>query len=126
MKYFSEKELQCKETGKVCLHPTFEIELPKYREALGFPLYVNSCCRSREYNALIGGSPRSYHLFEGVDDGREGTLAIDLRVKNDKKRVIMVQLALEMGWSVGVYNKFIHIDRRVDIGKPQVCFWGKY
>lgn len=126
MKYFSDDELRCKSSGAVKLDPNFEKTLLEYRETVAHPLYVNSCCRSTEHNKAIGGAERSYHLYEGVDDGRKGTLAIDLRVQNDKQRANMVKTALLMGWSVGIYRTFIHIDRRVDIGKPQVCFWGKY
>lgn len=125
-KYFSHKELMCKGNGVVKLDPRFAEALFIYREALDTPLYPNSCCRSPEHNAHVGGAQSSYHLYEGVDDGRQGTLAIDLRVPNDEERVTMVALALSLGWSVGVYRTFIHIDRRVDIGKPQVLFWGKY
>jgi len=124
--YFSDSELQCRATNIVELDINFERELLLYRETLGFPLIVNSCCRSFAHNKKIGGSETSYHIYEDVGDGRQGTLAIDLAVKNDKQRTEMVAVALNLGWSVGVYKSFIHIDRRVDIGKKQVCFWGKY
>lgn len=124
--YFSDNELKCRKTGVVKLDPNFEREILLYRKGIGIPLHVNSCCRSVQHNIDIGGSRSSYHLYEGVNDSRKGTLAIDLRVHSDNVRVDMVALALQLGWSVGVYSSFIHIDRRVDIGKPQVCFWGKY
>jgi len=124
--YFSDDELKCKGSGVVKLDPHFRRALLIYRETVDIPLYVNSCCRSLEHNADIGGARSSYHLYEGVNDDRQGTLAIDLKVHSDKERAIMVSRALSLGWSVGVYKSFIHIDRRVDVGKPQVCFWGKY
>lgn len=126
MKYFSKNELKCKGSGVVKLDPRFEKALLEYRETVNHPLYVNSCCRSTDHNKSIGGAWSSYHLYEGVSDGRRGTLAIDLRVQSDGQRANMVRDALLLGWSVGVYKTFIHIDRRIDIGKPQVCFWGKY
>lgn len=122
--YFSDDELKCKESGVVKLDPHFSRALLMYRESLGFPLYVNSCCRSIRHNDSVGGAPRSYHLFEGVNDGRQGTLAIDLHVKDSVKRAIMVKEALIYGWSVGVYKTFIHIDRRVDVGAQQIMFRG--
>lgn len=125
-KYFSNNELKCTNTGVVKLDPRFDEALFDYREALQHPLYVNSCCRSVAYNSEIGGSKNSYHLYHGVMDGREGTLAIDLRVQSDGQRANMVSIALMLGWSVGVYRTFIHIDLRTALGKEQVCFWGKY
>lgn len=124
--YFTDEELACKGSGIVKLDPLFAGKLLFYRETLGFPLIVNSCCRSWEHNQNVGGAMASYHLFEGVEDGREGTLAIDLKVPNDKKRAIMIETALAQNWSVGVYKSFIHIDMRTVLGKPQACFWGRY
>lgn len=125
-KYFSDGELCCKCCGEKKLDPYLERELYIYRETLDFPLFPNSCCRCPKHNANVGGAPNSYHKTAEVDDGREGTLAIDLRVANDAQRAVMVTVALNLGWSVGVYKNFIHIDRRIDIGRAQVCFWGKY
>lgn len=125
-KYFTDSELACKGSGVVLLDPRFADNLFVYREAVDMPLNPDSCCRSTAHNTSIGGAKSSYHLYEGINDGRLGTLAIDLRVPNDKQRVIMVAKALKLDWSVGVYKTFIHIDRRVDVGKPQVLFWGKY
>lgn len=124
--YFSDEELKCKGSGIVKLDPNFERELLIYRETVGLPMYVNSCCRSEKYNAEIGGAKTSYHMFEGVEDGRKGTLAIDIKIFNDAQRAVMQGVALNLGWSVGTYKNFIHIDRRVDIGKEQISFWGKY
>lgn len=123
--YFSDNELKCKGSGIVLLDPHMDRELLIYREVMDIPLIVNSCCRSQIYNSEIGGARNSYHLYEGIDDGRAGTLAIDLKSPSDSVRAHMVGAALNLRWSVGVYKTFIHIDRRVDIGKPQVCFWGK-
>lgn len=125
-KYFKPHELWSKDNEVVKLDPRFDEALLFYRETLGIPLIVNSCCRSRTYNKWIGGAPESYHIYEDMGDGRQGALAIDLKVRNDKARVMMVEIALVQGWSVGVYKTFIHIDKRVILGKPQVCFWGKY
>jgi len=124
--YFSHDELKCKGSGVVRLDPRFEKAFLKFREDWGHGLVPNSTCRSVQYNASIGGASESYHLFEGVNDSREGTLAVDLPVRNSKNRADMVKLALNTGWSVGIYATFIHIDRRIDIGKDQILFRGKY
>ncbi|MCK5605482.1 hypothetical protein KAR91_26555 [Candidatus Pacearchaeota archaeon] len=124
--YFTDEELRCKGSGKILLDPRFERALLEYREIMDIPLIPGSCCRSEAHNLNIGGAKGSYHLFESVDDGRSGTLAVDLKVPSNAVRAHMVGAALNLGWSVGIYKTFIHIDRRVDIGKPQVCFRGRY
>lgn len=126
IEFFTDDELKCPETGVVLLDPHFDRALRIFRETTGIPFVPNSCCRSARYNASIGGASRSYHLYEGINDGRQGTLAIDIPVQNDNQRAIMVKDALNLGWSVGVYKTFIHIDRRADLGKKQILFWGKY
>ena len=125
-KYFQPHELWSKDNKVVLLDPRFEKDLFFYRETVDMPLNSNSCCRSIAHNAAVGGAPNSYHIYEDIGDGRLGCLAIDLRVPSDKKRVIMVETALAQNWSVGIYKTFIHIDKRTVLGKPQVCFWGKY
>lgn len=123
--YFSKGELASKDDGTVNLDPRFERELLTYRRTYGKPLFVNSCCRTPKHNKAVGGSPNSYHLTEHPQ--RNGTMAIDLAVTGGKQRREMVKLALDLGWSVGVYQTFIHIDRRGDLeGKEPVLFRGKY
>lgn len=120
--YFTDAELASKDNGVVKLDPRFEAALLAYRISVNMPLHPNSCCRSVEYNKSVGGTKNSYHLYEGVNDGRLGTLAIDLHVIDSKKRAILVGKALDQKWSVRVYKTFIHIDRRFDLGKPQIMF----
>ena len=120
--YFSHSELACKGSGVVKLDPRFADALLEYRETVGMPLHPNSCSRSRKHNTKVGGARSSYHLYEDVNDGRQGTMAIDLHVTNGSKRAIMIKTALLLGWSVGVYKTFIHIDRRIDLGKEQIVF----
>lgn len=122
-KYFSEGELACKGSGVLKLDPRFEKALLEYRRKIMIPLYVNSCCRTPAHNKAIGGASGSYHLTEH-NDGREGTMAIDLAVTDPVKRRLMIELALKLGWSVGVYKTFIHIDRRKDLLKAQIVFYG--
>lgn len=124
--YFSDDELKCKGSGIVKLDPRFEKALLDFRIKWDKPMRVNSCCRSLSHNKNIGGASRSYHLFEGVDDGRMGTLAIDIRVSNGQKRKDMIELAWSLGWSIGEYRTFIHMDRRIDVGAKQIKFKGKY
>lgn len=94
------------------------------RLTFGRGMTVNSCCRTPEHNARVGGSQNSYHLSTG--NISDGTCAIDVAVPDDSYRLILVEKAMRAGWSVGVYRRFVHLDRRSDFGQTPVMFWGKY
>ena len=117
--YFTEEELKCKGSGKLILAPGFAEALLAIRIAWGRPLHPTSVCRSREYNRKIGSTDGSWHV---CDDNRGGARAIDIRMINAEDRKAFVELALAMGWSVGINKTFVHIDRRVDAGEKQLMF----
>lgn len=87
--------------------------LDELRELCGFPLVLNCAYRSSEWDKERGRSGKSYHT--------KG-LAVDIRCYDAQKRAFIVQYALSLGLSVGVYSSFIHVDMR-PIGK-RVCFYG--
>lgn len=124
MKYFSDKELACKGTGIIKLDPLFEKELPLLRETWGKPLIPTSVCRSPEHNAKVGGHPNSLHLTENPTHKTQGCCAIDIRWHDwdDDVQLEFARLAWSMGWSVGLHNRFIHLDRRDTAGLRQACF----
>ena len=124
--FFEPYELWSKDNHVIKLDPRFEAALLHYRIKVDAPLIPNSCCRSRAHNTAVRGSSNSYHLYEDVDDGREGGMAIDLRVRDGAIRGDRVATAWKLGWSIGIYKTFIHLDRRVDLGKRQIMFLGKY
>lgn len=114
---FSERELQCKDTGIVKLAQGFASRLIDLREAFGKPMPVNSCCRSKRHNdATEGANPRSFHVFDYPHYPTGGTCAIDIgtRSMSAKDKDKLIRLALSKGWWVGVANTFVHLDRRVD------------
>ena len=120
MSYFTDDELKCKSTGVLKLAPGFLNRLNELREAWGRPMIVNSCCRSAEYNRQVDGKPDSWHIYDHSD--RDGTCAIDIKMIDSEKRGLLVSLAWEKGWTVGVAKTFLHLDRRVDFGRRQVMF----
>ena len=119
---FSRDELACKGTGVCLLNPVFEEKLKELRIKLDMPMQVNSCCRDPGYNKSIGGHKRSLHLTEG--GWIPGTGAIDIACPDNIYKARLGGLALMLGWSVGVYRTFLHLDIRSVAGMQQSMFWG--
>lgn len=121
--YFTDEELHCKccKTNKT--HPTFLPRLLELRQRFGKPMIPNSCCRCANHNKAVDGAARSYHLME-LSDGRQGALAIDISTSkmSQQDREELIAIACTSGWSVGLYNTFLHLDRRVDLGHAQGYF----
>ena len=123
---FSDDELRCKGTAKLRLDSRFEEALRSLRLLLDEPMKVNSCCRASSYNGQIGGHLKSLHICDDPQHpGQQGTMAIDIAVPSDIYRGKLARLALSTGWSVGVYQDFLHLDRRVALSLPPVLFYGK-
>lgn len=119
---FSHAELACRASGVVKLHPGFAEALALLRMSLGRPMTVTSCCRSAAHNAAVGGHPASLHVYDRPHNGAKGSCAIDIARGAPAFNVELADLALKQGWSVGVAKRFIHLDRRRDIGLPQNVF----
>ena len=114
MKHFTHKELASKDNNVVELHPVFELELERLRDAWGKPMKVNSCCRSVEHNKAVGGHPASLHLYEGRP-GELGTAAIDIAFNNSPEKMELAVMAWDLGWSIGFARTFLHLDRRTEV-----------
>ena len=113
---FFRREIACKRTGVVRLHPGFAEALASLRMTFAQPMQVSSCCRSAEYNEEVGGHEKSLHVYDLSAHGAMGTLAIDIRRKDGSYAHKLVWVALKTGWSVGVARTFIHLDRRDFVG----------
>jgi hypothetical protein len=113
-RYFSQEELQCPATHIVKLAEGFGECLMALRFSWGLPMIVNSCCRSEDHNDSIGGHDRSLHVYDHPFHPTGGTCAIDLRIINGTQRGNLIALAWGSGWSVGVAQTFVHLDRRTD------------
>ena len=112
--YFTHAELACKKTGKAVFAPGFLEKLVMLRRDYGKAMTVNSCCRSAAYNAEIGGSPRSFHVYDTPAWNTGGTCAIDIACTESAEALKLLRLAIDRGWSVGVAKTFLHLDRRTD------------
>lgn len=93
-------------------------------------IWVNSCCRSKVYNdSIAGASSRSNHVFDEPYYRKRGGIAMDIGYRRGNKKRSMgyienlITKAWELGFSIGIYNTFLHIDDRTVIdGRPQVVF----
>ena len=123
MKYFTEKELRCKGSGIVSLADGFAEMLIEFREGYGDFMIPTSCCRSWKHNQAIGGHRNSSHIFDHPERDFRGTFGIDIFCTDGVKRKKMIEVALRLGWSVGINKTFVHFDRRTDYLKlPQQVF----
>ncbi len=80
-------------------------QLEKLRIQTG-PIHINSGYRCPAYNEKIGGAPLSQH--------KKGTAA-DISCKNltpAKVFVLAEQVPAFMGGGIGIYDGFVHVDRR--------------
>lgn len=114
-KYFHDLEFKACTPG--CninqMDQEFLSTLDSLREMCGFPLVLNCAYRSPEWDKVRGRSGKSYHT--------KG-LAVDIRCHDSHKRAVIIEYALQLGLSVGVYSLFLHIDMRPRC--HQVCFYG--
>ena len=111
IKSFTFDEMACKDCshcgGVSDMNEHFMMKLQQLRDACGFALPVNSGFRCAQKNIDCKGHTGSAHLTgEGAD----------LRVERDKARIV-IQKAIEMGFSVGIQQKgssrFVHVDTKI-------------
>ena len=111
IKSFTFDEMACQNcrhcVGVSDMNEHFMMKLQNLRDSCKFPLPVNSGFRCAQKNIDCNGHVGSAHLTgEGAD----------LRVDRDKARVV-IQKAIEMGFSVGIQqrgnSRFIHVDTKI-------------
>jgi hypothetical protein len=85
---------------------------------------ISSACRCAEHNAKVSPQAPLKSLHIGNKEtrpGHNGTLAVDVALFGMDKGDLFA-VAWRQGWSIGWNKNFLHLDRRVDIGMPQVTF----
>lgn len=85
---------------------------------------ITSACRCATHNARESPQAplRSLHIGnKETRPGHNGALAVDVAVASMDKGDLF-SIAWRLGWSIGWNKAFLHLDRRVDIGMPQVTF----
>lgn len=121
---FTPDEMRCRcGCGQVIVSDQFMDALQRLRTALGRPMRLTSACRCVAHNQLVGGHPRSLHICDAPQHpGQEGCLAVDVATSDGAYRGQLFSLAWQAGWSIGIHPKFLHLDRRSDLGLPQNSF----
>jgi len=119
IKSFTFDEMACRNCphcgGLSDMNENFMMKLQKLRDDCGFALPVNSGFRCLQKNIDCGGFLTSAHLTGE---------AADLRVDREKARIV-IQTAINMGFSVGIDQKgasrFVHVDSKIrSSGKPSL------
>ena len=119
-------ELACSDSGMLIITEDFMDKLQALRVQFNQAMHITSGCRSEEYNELIRGKSKSFHICDSDPAGRgqEGSLAVDVASSGGSYRGQLFSLAWQHGWSVGWNGpkKFLHLDRRVDVNWRQTSF----
>lgn len=111
-KYFSDKELACKLTGKYILADGFGERLDELRERWGKPIILTSAARSKAHNAAVGGHPRSLHVYDEPFHPTGGCCAVDIKMPDSEEKWQLIKLAMNLRFTIGAASNFVHIDDR--------------
>jgi hypothetical protein len=123
LEFFTDEEIMSPDTKEYVLAEDFGVALDDLRWQFGKPMILNSAARSEDYNAKIGGHPRSLHVYDNPVHPTGGCCAVDVKMTDSQERARLVMLALEHGWSVGVASSYIHLDLRTEYTDlPQVLY----
>lgn len=104
---FSVAELACRCGGRFCdqayWHDAeFLDHLQSLRDQIGRPLFITSAHRCAQWNAYVGGAPRSRHKQLAVDIALSG---------HDRGELYRKSRALGFT-GLGLAQTFLHLDRR--------------
>ena len=103
-KYFNWTEFDCKHTGLNEMDPAFVDKLDILREVCGFPFVITSGYRDKTHPEEAKKSTPGTH---------SSGIAADIAVNSGAQRRLLVQKALELGFTgIGVAKTFVHVDTR--------------
>jgi hypothetical protein len=123
---FKDEELRCKcGCGLLKLNRGFRDALEDLRNEFKRPMVLTSAVRCSEHNEAVGGHVKSLHVGDvAMHPGQTGALAVDVATPDGVYRGQLFSLAWKHGFSIGwnAKRRFLHLDRRVDVGLPQTSF----
>lgn len=108
LRYFKPKEFTMNHgTVNVYEHMdvTFLKQLDELRHRFGYPMSPSSTYRTESYNTAIKGNKNSMHLLGRAAD-------IPYRHYSGEQRIKLIQIAIELGLTVGVRHDIMHFDNR--------------
>lgn len=124
MRYFEAKEFACNCCNTFQLAEGVLQKLEELRGELGQVMLLTSAARCRKHNKSVGGHSRSLHVFDKPHHKTGGCCAFDVKKTSEEFAAKLIKLAWLKGWSIGISNSFIHIDRRSDFTElPQTMFY---
>lgn len=91
------------------MNPNFMAKLQKLRTSVGVGFKITSGFRTKEQNDKVHGAKDSRHLIGGAADIRHVEW-------NGYTRRKFVMMALNQGFSVGIYQAHFHVDDRQGLG----------
>ncbi|MEL7128234.1 MAG: D-Ala-D-Ala carboxypeptidase family metallohydrolase [Pseudomonadota bacterium] len=105
--HFSIAELACRCGGRFCggeyrHDAAFFDGLEALRGDAGRALIINSGHRCRQWNAAIGGAPRSKHK----------EIAVDVSLVSQDRHALRRAAQTRGFWGLGLARTFLHLDRR--------------
>ncbi len=123
---FSPLEMSDRSDGRLRLTTEFLSDLQALRQELGLPMRITSACRTMAYNAAVGGKSGSFHICDAENraGADQGCFAVDVWLPDGPFTGSLFAWGWDLGWSVGwnQRKRFLHLDRRIDIGWRQTAF----
>ncbi len=122
VKHFKPEEFDSPGTpgsGALNMNARLIKKLDALREAVGFPIIINSAYRTKARNLWL----RIKRGLKSVDNSAHlGGLAVDIRVTGSRERFLLKRAAYALGFKrIGHAKTFIHLD--LDPTKPQDVEW---
>lgn len=102
--FFKEDEFKCSHSGANGMSRDFIIRLEHLRAKANFPFVITSGYRSLSHPVEAAKEKAGMHT-KGI--------AADIKVNSGEQRYLLLQYALELGFTgIGVAKDFIHVDIR--------------
>jgi zinc D-Ala-D-Ala carboxypeptidase len=105
LKYFTLDEFNCQVTGENKMEPEFLQKLDRLRAGCGFPFVITSGYRHPIEHPI--------EAAKDVPGTHAQGIAVDIQITNSAQRIVLVQQALEKGFTgIGIAKTFVHVDTR--------------